>query len=87
MKRVATILDRVSILFQKMTADVKIKEYPVGTFTDKEQAKLLKKNLEQKNRIDQYTQDQGDAATRSQKYFLDAAGNANGKIGVPGSKV
>ena len=82
MKRVSQILDRVSILFQKLTTNVAIKEYPPGSFTEKEQSKILKNNDKNINKINQFQQDQLDVGNRAQKYFLDSA---TGRIGVPGT--
>jgi hypothetical protein len=82
MKRVSQILDRISILFQKLTTNVQLKEYPPGALDAKEQSKILKKNVDNSGKIKQFTQDQTDVANRSQRYFLDAA---TGRTGVPGT--
>jgi hypothetical protein len=81
MKRVTQILDRVSVLFQKLTTNVAIKEYPPGSFNEKERGKILKNNEKNTSKINQFEQDQLDVGNRAQKYFLDVA---PGRMGVPG---
>jgi len=85
MKRVVTVLDQVSILFKKMTADIEMQEFGPGELTPEKMTKLVDKNKTNVDKINQYTQTQQDVATKSrmQKYFLD---NAQGKIQKPGTK-
>ena len=83
MKRVTSILDKISILFKKMTANVSLKEYAPGTLTPKEQDKLTKKNVENVGKINKYQEDVKKEAPGVSKYFLD---NAEGMIQTPGFK-
>ena len=83
MRRVSLILDRVALLFKKMTADVTLKEFGPGELTPKKMQDTVKKNKENLEKIDQYQQTQQDIAPGMQKYFLDQAA---GGIGTPGKK-
>ena len=83
MRRVSLILDRVSLLFKKLTHDVTLKEFQPGELTPKKMQDIVKKNQEQVGKIDQYQQSQQDIAPGMQKYFLD---QASGGLGTPGKK-
>lgn len=82
MKRVVGILDKLSVLFQKLTVAVKIEEVPSGELTPKKVDKVVKKNKDSLGKIEQYQQEQKNVAPRAQKYFLDTG---TGKMGVPGT--
>lgn len=84
MKRVVTILDRISLLFAKLTTSVALKPYAPGELDAKTIDKLTKKNVENGAKIDQYQLDQQDIAPTAQRYFLD---EAQGRIQKPHSAI
>lgn len=84
MARVASILDRVSIIFKKLTADVKLKEYAPGELTEKEIKKITKKNVENAEKAKEFQKKQKEVGPLSQKYFNEAA--EGGLIQTPGFK-
>lgn len=82
MKRVAQVLDNISILFQKMTSDIKIKEYGPGEFDEKERKKIIKKNDQNQREVDEFNAKSLEQQPKSQKYFTDVA---TGRTGIPGT--
>lgn len=83
MKRVAQVLDRLSILFQKLTANVTIQEFGPGELDEKKMKKLVTKNKENTDKITKYVDDQKAVAPSAQKYLLDSA---QGRVQLPYSK-
>lgn len=83
MKRVTSILDKISILFKKMTANVSLKEYAPGELTPKEISKVTDNNTKNVNKINKYQEDIKKQAPNAQKYFLNSA---EGLIQPPGFK-
>ena len=73
MKRVVTILDRISILFKKLTVDVKLKEYAPGELTAKEMEKITKKNVKDLGRVKDYQESIEKQGPGVSKYFLESA--------------
>jgi len=85
MVRMVAVLDRIKLLYQKMTHDVKLQEFAPGELDPKTKQKLVDKNADNIKRIDQYQQSQKDLATQPklQKYLLQSG---TGRLQQPWAK-
>ena len=83
MRRVVLILDRIALLFKKMTSSISITELSPDKATAKDLDKITKSNVANVGKIDKYQQDQKDIGPTAQRYFLD---NAEGQIQQPGGR-